>query len=774
MRATELWPRDTKFIEIGARAELLGKRLVAAGFDRYLGVVAREADRARLAGADSSLAPYLTVEPGRRAVRNNNADVLLLGGHAALSTLSFRNLRHARWVALPGRFDVRLLAAFAACLCHVVLRRLDAPRLVDVDAAGGNARIVAFRVRKRRLARGARHYVPHRLGIEGLLKRLLNQDIRHVVLRWFEWLPKLPDGEDLDVLVGDDHLPRVLAMLDEGPGIKPCDIYSETGLPRSDFRKMPYFPPRLAGQLLNGAVVHNGVCRVPNAEHHFLSLAYHALYHKGPASGIPTRLPGRRKPKRAEHDYTHILANLAARRQIDVEMTREGLDAYLERHAWRPPRDMLVRLGRRNRWIRQSMRAAGMHSADRGLAVFIVRREAMHRGGMERLAGLLEPCGFSILKTKVLEEHQLKHVADNIRGGNWGRGPWGTSGGPPAAVIVAYDPHPQPLTWRQRRKFPLADNARLLEKSRIRDALNEGFPTEQHCNVLHSSDNGVEAWEYIAIAMPEDDAEIRNTLGAWQNAYHTAAPVLQDLTRYGVRAKIELVAYQGRPAVRKTFKPGRERFCRREEFAMRELSRAVPQIPPLVAADENSVIYPFYNDVLRYQRSSGWLVPLDVARQAIEALQNVYKAGYALVDASVDNIIVDRHQGLKLIDFEFLHCYQQRPDSFGHSYDVAGCPADFPGDLPSGGGKNYRRHWMPYTGLSLDSLLGDPRWIQHVKRTLYVAIRPHRYFPRRIRHYYRQAAAALSRHFARAPGSVKPGSLIEPAVPSNNETKRAA
>ena len=50
------------------------------------------------------------------------------------------------------------------------------------------------------------------------------------------------------------------------------------------------------------------------------------------------------------------------------------------------------------------------------------------------------------------------------------------------------------------------------------------------------------------------------------------------------------------------------RFGRREELAMRELPRMVPQVPRLIEAGPRSVIYPFYDDVLRYQRSSGWLM----------------------------------------------------------------------------------------------------------------------------------------------------------------------
>ena len=43
----------------------------------------------------------------------------------------------------------------------------------------------------------------------------------------------------------------------------------------------------------------------------------------------------------------------------------------------------------------------------------------------------------------------------------------------------------------------------LLTKEQLRDAFNEGIPKEQHCNVIHSSDNGREAMDYLRIIMPD-------------------------------------------------------------------------------------------------------------------------------------------------------------------------------------------------------------------------------------------------------------------------------
>jgi hypothetical protein len=429
---------------------------------------------------------------------------LILNGWSGLSLGQSRTVRHARWVALKLAPAPLCWLAILLGLMQCALGRMAWPRIVSCNGANYGMTLMAFRVRRPRPHTGVRRFIPHQLGGEGFLRRLNSLDCRIVVLRWFETLPQLPPGEDLDLLVEDAKLEDVRAILDEGPGIAPVDLYSVTGLPGSDFRSMPYFPPYLAEQLLDRANSHRGLCKVPAPREHFLSLAYHALYHKGLKSGIPRRGPKKLRRARADHDYQAILSQLADSLGIDVPITLEDLDAYLDLQGWRPPHDMLIRLARRNRWVRTLLQRPEEHEdADHRLAVFLIRQEALHRGGVERAAGLIKQHGFGILATRMFECNSLAQIARSVRGGNWGRGPWPISGGPPVAAIVVFDTSPITPTRKQRRRFPFLANARLLCKEQIRDAFNEGLPPEQHCNVIHSSDNGREAMDYLRIIMPE-------------------------------------------------------------------------------------------------------------------------------------------------------------------------------------------------------------------------------------------------------------------------------
>src|SRR4029079_6614930 len=136
-----------------------------------------------------------------------------------------------------------------------------------------------------------------------------------------------------------DDLAAVHALLDAGPGLQPCDVYSVTGLPRRDYRALPYFPPQLATTLLANTELHSSQARVPSPAHHFLSLAYHAIYHKGGKSGLPSRNHAWRSRKKIDHDYAGVLRSLAVGLNIQPELTFEGLDEHLQAAGWRPPRD---------------------------------------------------------------------------------------------------------------------------------------------------------------------------------------------------------------------------------------------------------------------------------------------------------------------------------------------------------------------------------------------------------------------------------------------------
>jgi hypothetical protein len=502
MRPIDLWPTSSRIIEVGATDGALCSRLVAAGYEKYLAVTAGNQRSETFARQQPSLRQRVVAASSGKVVQQNNADVLILSGWSVLALARIRSVRHAKYVALKLQPTplcwFALLIGFAQCL----LFRFSRPQLLHYGTGGAGPWLVSFKVRRPRPYDGVRRFIPHQLGVSGLLNGLQTAGVRHAVLRWFKSLPQIAAGEDLDLLIGDDELQYVRNILDDGPGIQPVDVYSVTGLPGSDFRSMPYFPPYLADELLDRAVIHRGLCRVPAPREHFLSLTYHALYHKGTDSGIPARTGKRSGSVRSDHNYVEVINRLAAAIGMNVDATLEALDGCLDAHGWRPPHDMLIRLSRRNRWVRSLLQHPELGAdPDDQTAVFLLREEAMRRGGVEKARRLIENYGFHVKSTHLFDQRTAATIARSLRGGNWGRGPWPVSGGPPVAAIVAQDPSPITPSRRDRKRFPFIANARLLCKEQLREAFNYGYPKDQHCNVIHSSDNGREAMDYLRIIM---------------------------------------------------------------------------------------------------------------------------------------------------------------------------------------------------------------------------------------------------------------------------------
>jgi hypothetical protein len=520
METIDYWPLTTRIIEIGATDETVAHTLLDAGYSNYLAVVSNT-KWASILRPRTNLEGRVAVAASSQVVSQNNAEVLILNGRFLFYLARFRSVRHSEFVAWRLRPTPVCVLALAVAVVQMLLGRFGWPRIIWWKMSELNRKppreypswrgspLVVWRVRRPRPHGGARRFIPHKLGVADFFRCLQQHDVQYAVLRWFELLPDVAAGEDLDVLVADRDLETVRSLLDSAPGIQAVDLYSVTGLPGADFQRMPYFPPHRAEELLSRTVVYRDHYRVPAPREHFLSLAYHALYHKGINSSLPRDANDMSPVGGCDHDYVTALSRLAVQAGFNTPIRLRELDGLLDSVGWRPPHDMLVRLSRRNRWVRELLsKAESIAGSDDGLAVFLVREEALRRGGIKRATRLLEQRAFQVLVTHVFEPEQVPGIARTIRGGNWGRGPWQMSGGPPVAAIVVYDPAPIAPSRRQRRRFPFLANARLLCKEQLRECFNEGLPAEQHCNVIHSSDNGREALDYLRVTMPHRVDEI--------------------------------------------------------------------------------------------------------------------------------------------------------------------------------------------------------------------------------------------------------------------------
>lgn len=210
-----------------------------------------------------------------------------------------------------------------------------------------------------KMRRRARRYIPPELGIEPFFHALRDRGTRYVLLRWFDRLPEIRPGSDVDLLIHDDDVDTISDLFTHEIRGIPCDLFSVSGLPGTAYRGyhgIPYLPPDKAAGVVARSRMFKNLYRIPSPEDHFLSLAYHAVYQKGLKSGLPTSNACLQPEPSPRHDYAGDLAKLALETGFVVPITMEGLDNDLGKRGWRPSPEMLVKLAKRNRWIASGLR----------------------------------------------------------------------------------------------------------------------------------------------------------------------------------------------------------------------------------------------------------------------------------------------------------------------------------------------------------------------------------------------------------------------------------
>ena len=486
---------DSRVIEFGPVDNTIAEYLRGHGRTKYLGLT--------LPGAD--------VEPGALAgrmhplsspseLRANNADVVILNGEFS----------RCLWYRHIGRAKFALVSPDGAREARLAGRMHRRPTPTTVDLGGRQYLLVELHDMP---WLGARRYCSQIVGVADLPGLLDARDVRYVVLRWFERLPHMDPGEDLDVLVADDDVESFVSTIEAEPGSIPADIYTESGLPGFDFATIAYYPPAIAKRILERSVVTPAGFRVPCPEDHFLSLGYHAAYHKGYSSGLLSRHEGAPDAS-VDHAYERILTELGAEHGFEGSMTLEHLDEHLAAQGWQPPRDALSKLSHRNAWVRDHFFADSVGVEPPELVVFLLRERALADEGLVSAAQeILRANGFEVLHTRLIDAEDRERCASAVRGGNWGPGPFAFSGGTPALAIVALHDRPESPSAAEARQHPALSNALVYRsKLQIRDAILEGIDSDQHFNPLHSSDNDAEAWHYLELAAPDLVHEVRHAV----------------------------------------------------------------------------------------------------------------------------------------------------------------------------------------------------------------------------------------------------------------------
>lgn len=528
--------------------------------------------------------------------------------------------------------------------------------------------------------------------VDSFFDELNRLGVRYAVLRWFDTLPVVEPGEDIDMLVADEDVARLRPMLRSylvAPAGQKFDVYTVHGLPGSDFQGVPYFTSSLASGLLERATLLNGRYRVPCPQDHFDSLAYHAVYHKGHGSGLAQNAAADPLTTvRGEHDYAGVLARLAEECSLSVPLTLEGLDGYLADRGLRPPLDTLDKLSVRNPWLLGHMdnlfgpADGGMP----GLAVFVLRERAQHLLG--RLCAELSREGLEPLETVHLSAGATERVRSGVRGGNWGKGPWRVGGGGPAVFVVAYDLRMSVAVGGTESCLDRVTDAKLAIRQRLLDAEKQG---EGQYNPLHSSDDPRQALDYLELLHDSDIlGRLRQQITDLREQMAFPYPVVEMLPSLQRRAATAVVAHpEFGECVCKLFYPSKLRYLRREIRARTEFSD-LPEVPALLESGRNYLLTPRYADTRHHiRRELSGTRHVQLTRDASTAMarlaHHLHRRGAYLLDLSTQNLITDPAEGLKVIDWEFLQDFTGNKPPLSSSPTVRGTVVGEPAaDMPSG------------------------------------------------------------------------------------------
>ena len=344
------------------------------------------------------------------------------------------------------------------------------------------------------------------------LEQLNAMGIRYVVLRWFEEVPLDKESEavfaqDVDFLMEHSRLDEVVRLASEHPGGIKCDIYSPTGKRATGYKKMPYYPPALGHEVLEHRELYKDAFYVPKMDYFFKSLAYHLIYHKGTTSGIPsgtTAFPECPPAKRLYGSLLEELGDAVGVSALEKPYTLLSLHRYLQTVEWSMPYDLMVRWPKEKEWmafLAQGEVAKYQSHADRlpNLVVFLVRADGTASEDVKDATFQLISESFNVLRSVELDEGMIRRVSRSVRGGNWMEH-GGNAFIPPTFALICNDASPIPFSQDdpRRPKYPLISNAKVLYKNRIRNEVNERFPSGDNKRiVLHASDNSIEAQHHL-------------------------------------------------------------------------------------------------------------------------------------------------------------------------------------------------------------------------------------------------------------------------------------
>lgn len=363
-------------------------------------------------------------------------------------------------------------------------------------------------------------YIPSSISVDDFFKLLNQEQIKYIILRWFDKFPKIKKGEAIDLLVHDDDLVNISKHVSphcEDNSIT-CNIYSISGITGTNYNGLPYYPIHCAQEMLDKRILLHNKYFVPNPKHYLLSMAYHVVYHEAENSGLSRGIREEVNELAHNNKYRKTLRTLSNRCGIKIKFTWVDLQKFLDENNWTPELSELKKLSEKSNWLKDLYYLKLHDQQNTGeIMAFIVREWAYENNLTDWIIKWLQTHGLHILNIYELDKDHKEEATRTLRGGNWGNEKWekNEGSGKPAVLIIAYDFYPVPLDKRYKKYYPYVSNRNFLLKINLRNELNRNQPRKEIRSIIHSSDNTLDALEFINTLYPEELPEILNkiTLG---------------------------------------------------------------------------------------------------------------------------------------------------------------------------------------------------------------------------------------------------------------------
>lgn len=542
-----------------------------------------------------------------------------------------------------------------------------------------------------------RRHLRSGMSLEQFFTTLNTRKVRYCILRWFENLPDWEPGEDIDLLIYPDDEKKIRDLFCFNQANQKFDIYSIEGV--LEYANAPYYPYLLTKQIIDNAVLLKDTYRVPDSHDYVLSLAYHIVFHKGEKSGIPYSSASPGIPSTSTNKYLQVLNKNFSTQGINCPIVLETLLEYLKTCKWLPPPDIAWKYAAQNEWMARVLTSGTVYGYQRlwkgEILVFILRDWAKERGLIKFIEDWFRDhdAQAEMLDHVVLNPVERENARTGIRGGNWSKGPYSISGGPPYSVLVFYD-------YQEERRTQSADlsksNNNYQLKEKIRYLIHSGLLPSARANFIHSSDNETEAINCLSCLMPERFDQILERASFLSGMYETHFPVIKTLKSSLSRSKVELIQYGSTMAVKKTFRPSKLSFLKRELTGATELRKDNPYFLKPLEVGENYIITPYIENQLSDKPLKDKFTLLRKYGSQVEDFFRILHAqGYFLVDFYIGNLLLDSTNKLWVIDLEFLYKYEETPP-FHSSYNIVGTPETLTVDLPrryQHPGYTYKNYW---------------------------------------------------------------------------------